>query len=118
MAVRNVKPMTLSLMSKAYTRADQHRLVVVALGYFELGKPVTRFLNEQYLDVSNKLYRDKLITDETRFGVLAIEDMENSTLAGKKYMYKYMQGPQAAYLKRAGEILGLDFPLPEDPEKW
>ncbi|MCP5141727.1 MAG: DUF2169 domain-containing protein [Gammaproteobacteria bacterium] len=46
MAVRNVKPMTLSLMSKAYTRADQHRLVVVALGYFELGKPVTRFLNE------------------------------------------------------------------------
>lgn len=78
----------------------------------------TRFLNEQYLDVSNKLYRDKLITDETRFGVLAIEDMENSTLAGKKYMYKYMQGPQAAYLHRAGEILGLDFPLPEDPEKW
>ncbi|MCB1217393.1 hypothetical protein KDL44_08360 [bacterium] len=78
----------------------------------------TRFLNDQYLDISNQLYKDKLIRDETRFGVLAIEDLETSSLSGQKYMAKYMQGPQAAYLKRAGEILGLDFPLPEDPTKW
>ncbi|MEZ5337852.1 MAG: hypothetical protein R3F46_06260 [bacterium] len=78
----------------------------------------TRFLNEQYLDISNQLYKDKLVKDETRFGVLAIEDLETSSLSGQKYMYKYMQGPQAAYLKRAGEILGLEFPLPEDPTKW
>ena len=29
-----------------------------------------------------------------------------------------LQGPQAAYLKRAGEILGLEFMLPEDPQDW
>lgn len=78
----------------------------------------TRFLNDQYLTVAKRMYADKLVTDETRLGVLAIEDMENSSMSGKKYMYKYMQGPQAAYLKKAGEILGLEFPLPEDPEKW
>jgi hypothetical protein len=78
----------------------------------------TRFLNEQYLAVSNRLYDDGVVKDQTRLGVLAIEDMENSPLSGNKYMYKYMQGPQAAYLKRAGEILGLDFPLPADTSKW
>ncbi|MCB1735607.1 MAG: DUF2169 domain-containing protein [Gammaproteobacteria bacterium] len=46
MPARTVKPMTLSLMSKAYTCAGAHRAVIVALGYFKLGEPVTRFLNE------------------------------------------------------------------------
>ena len=46
MPARTVKPMTLSLMSKAYTLAGKHRAVIVALGYFKLGEPVTRFLNE------------------------------------------------------------------------
>lgn len=78
----------------------------------------TRFLNEQYLAVSNRLYKDGVVKDETRLGVLAIEDVENSPLNGNKYMYKYMQGPQAAYLLRAGEVLGLDFPLPADKSKW
>src|SRR5690606_26785587 len=43
----------------------------------------TRFLGEQYLSVSKRMYKDGLIEDETRLGVLAIEDMERGPQSGK-----------------------------------
>lgn len=46
MPARTVKPMTLNLMSKVYTRAGKHRMVIAAFGYFDLREPVARFLNE------------------------------------------------------------------------
>ncbi len=46
MPLRTVKPLTLGLMSKAYTQADRHSLVIVVMGFFPLGKPIERFLND------------------------------------------------------------------------
>jgi uncharacterized protein YjbI with pentapeptide repeats len=46
MPLRTVKPLSLGLMSKAYTQAGHHRLVIAALGFFELGTPVEALRND------------------------------------------------------------------------
>lgn len=76
-----------------------------------------RFLNDQYQSVGLTLYRRGEITDSTKIGVEGIYELEVGA-THQQTLLDAIQGPQAAYLKRAGEILNLDFPLPEDPEDW
>ena len=39
-------------------------------------------------------------------------------LAGAKVTHVPYKGAQAAYLKRCAELMGVEFPLPEDPAEW
>ncbi|GEM_PF-2142958 len=77
----------------------------------------TRYLNEQYRAVALTLYSKGLIKDETRIDVRGINDLETGA-GGITQLREYVQGPQANFLHEASKILGLDFPLPEDPTLW
>ena len=76
-----------------------------------------RFLTSQYQEVANSLYTRKLIVDSWKLDVRGINDVEVGG-SHMKNVREIIQGPQAAYLQRAGEILGIDFPLPENPRLW
>jgi hypothetical protein len=76
-----------------------------------------RYLEEQYLTQANKLFKSNEITDSREIGSPGINRLE-TTRSRHNPLMPYLQGPQAAYLKKFGEIMGVEFPLPEDPEKW
>lgn len=75
------------------------------------------YLAEIYSDQAQKLLTKKLIKDETKLDVGGISFVENGA-SRRNNLQDHLQGPQAAYLKRFGEIFGIKFPLPEDPKDW
>jgi hypothetical protein len=78
---------------------------------------VNRFLNDQYHDIAQLFFDRGYIKDRTKIDVIGVAETEKTTTR-QPGVYTECQGRQAAYLKRAGEILGLKFDLPEDPDKW
>lgn len=76
-----------------------------------------RYLNEQYRSTAQILYNKGLFTDPTLIDVRGINQLE-TTGSHAAVLRETIQGPEASFLKRAGEILGLDFPLPDDPSLW
>jgi hypothetical protein len=76
-----------------------------------------RYLNEQYRSTAQELFNKGLFTDPTLIDVRGINQLE-TTGSHAAVLRETIQGPQANFLKRAGEILGLDFPLPDDPSLW
>lgn len=78
---------------------------------------VMRFLNAQYHDTAQYLYDRKFVADRTQLDVtgIALAETRNSREAT---VVQECQAREAAFLKRAGEILGIDFQLPEDPKQW
>jgi len=77
----------------------------------------SRLLNESYQSVAQALYKKKLITDPTKVDVRGINELEK--LGGRNApLREAIQGPQAYYLFRCQEILGLEFPLPTNPAFW
>ena len=76
-----------------------------------------RFLNEQYRTVANYFYGAKVIPDATLADLRGLQELEFRR-ARQMYLKVQIQPAEAAYLKRAGEILGLNFPLPADPQEW
>jgi hypothetical protein len=79
-------------------------------------KQVMDFLAAQYHDAAQALYPN-IIPDRTKLDALGIAGAEAFNTREPR-VYTECQGREAAYLKRAGEILGLSFPLPKDPAKW
>ena len=78
---------------------------------------VLRFLNDQYISVARELYNEGLLREATKLDVVGVAEME-TRFPRNTMIIDLCQGREAAYLKRAGEILGLKFDLPEDPSKW
>ncbi len=78
---------------------------------------VARFLNQQYFELANEELKRKVLTDSTQLDVEGVQTAERRTVRLDPDVQKF-QKRQAAYLKKAGEILKLDFNLPDDPEKW
>ncbi len=78
---------------------------------------LARYLDDQYRSVGNKLYDVKLLKDPAKVNAAGINELEESG-SGQENLRDYLQGPEAAYLHKAGEVLGLKFPLPEDPTQW
>lgn len=78
---------------------------------------VGRFLDAQYQTQGNKLYQYQIITDPRQIGVTGINWVEE-TGSRKLNIREFLQGPQAAYLQKFGEVMGVKFALPEDPSKW
>jgi hypothetical protein len=76
-----------------------------------------RFLTDQYHSVAQELYQRQLLEDSNKLDFLGVEHVEMRTTR-QDSVKAVIQGPQAAYLKRAGEILGIKFPLPENPANW
>jgi hypothetical protein len=76
-----------------------------------------RFLNEEYRSVANQMYAVKVIKDPTKTDLLGIQQQEFSH-SRQNNLGRMIQGPEGAYIKRAGEILGIKFPLPADPREW
>jgi len=78
---------------------------------------VMRFLNDEYRDAAQFLYDRKLVASRTQLDVtgIALAETRNSR---QSTVVEECQGREAAFLKRAGEILGLDFHLPQDPKQW
>lgn len=76
-----------------------------------------RYLNEQYRSTAQDLFNKGLFTDPTLIDVRGINQLE-TTGSHAAVLRETIQGPQANFLKRAGEILGLEFPLPSDPTLW
>jgi len=77
----------------------------------------SRFLNEQYRTVANQLYAVKVITDPTKTDLIGIQEQEMGR-SRQNNLERMIQAPEAAYLKHAGESLGIKFPLPADPQEW
>jgi len=78
---------------------------------------VMRFLEDQYHDLAVEFYNNHWIEDSTMLdmrGVFKVEMGYPRTEAIKADV----QGRQGAFLKRVEEILGVDFPLPADPDQW
>jgi hypothetical protein len=80
-------------------------------------REVMSFLNAQYHDAAELFFRRNFIKDRTKLDALGIAEAETKN-SREPMITQECQGRQAAFLKRAGEILGMDFHLPEDPEKW
>ena len=78
---------------------------------------VLRFLNDQYITVARELYNEGLLKDATKLDVIGVAQME-TRYPRNTMIIDLCQGHQAAYLKRAGEVLGLKFDLPANPEEW
>ena len=78
---------------------------------------VSRFLNQQYFELANEMLKRRVLEDATQLDVNGVQTAERRTVRLDPDV-KQLQKRQAAYLKRAGEILKLDFNLPENPEKW
>lgn len=76
-----------------------------------------RYLNEQYRDIGQKLYQKGYIEDPTMIDVRGINSIE-TTGTHLMALREAVQGPQASFLLKAGEILDLEFPLPADPKLW
>jgi len=76
-----------------------------------------RYLNEQYRTVAQTLYNKGLIDDPTMIDVRGINMLE-TTGSHVAVLRETIQGPQASFLQKASEILGLDLPLPDDPSLW
>lgn len=76
-----------------------------------------RFLNAQYQDAAQYLFDRKLVRDRTQLDVtgIALAETRNSR---EPTVTQECQAREAAFLKRAGEILGLKFNIPSDPSKW
>ncbi len=80
-------------------------------------REVMSFLEAQYHDAAEFLYRRNFITDRTKMDALGIAEAETRN-SREATIVQECQGRQGAFLKRTGEILGLEFHLPEDPDKW
>jgi hypothetical protein len=78
---------------------------------------VMRFLNAQYQAAAQFLFQQRLVSDRTKLDVtgIALAETKNSR---EPAVVQECQGREAAFLKRTGEILGLDFHLPPDPKQW
>jgi hypothetical protein len=76
-----------------------------------------RFLDAQYQTQGNNLYTYKIIDDPRQIGVSGINWVEE-TGSRKLNIREFLQGPQAAYLDKFGQVMGVKFPLPEDKSKW
>lgn len=75
------------------------------------------YLDEQYTSVANRFYASHMITDPARVGGIGISDVESS-MSRHEELKDLLQGAQASYLKKFEDLMGVDFPLPEDPEQW
>jgi len=78
---------------------------------------VGRYLDDQFHTQGNAIYNQGLIKDPAQIGLTGINWLEE-TGSRKTNLRDYLQGPQAAYLQKFGETMGVTFPLPEDKEKW
>ena len=78
---------------------------------------VGRFLDSQYQTQANSLYTLNVIEDPALVGVSGINRVEE-TGSRRLNIREFLQGPQAAYLQKFEDVMGVDFPLPEDKEKW
>jgi hypothetical protein len=78
---------------------------------------VIRYLNAQYRTVAQQLYKKGLVTDPTLIDVRGINMLE-TTGSHAAVLRETIQGPQASFLNKAREILGLELPLPADPSLW
>ena len=78
---------------------------------------VSRFLNNQYHDVATRMFRMGSIKDSNKVNVDGLVEAEGRALR-RTNLEVMLQGKQAAYLKKVEEVLGLSFPLPDDPAEW
>ncbi len=80
-------------------------------------REVMSFLNAQYHDTAEILYRHNFLKDRTKMDALGIAEAETQN-SREATIVQECQGRQGAFLKRTGELLGMDFHLPRDPAKW
>jgi hypothetical protein len=84
--------------------------------YLDLAN-AARFLNQQYVDLANQMLREKVISDSRLIDSVGVGKAESIVFRNEPLVQKF-QKREAAYLKKAGEILKIKFPLPENPEEW
>ena len=113
-----VKPLTRSFFSLQYGVITQLQQAAEPGSQEALDfAAVARFLNQQYFDLTNDLLRKNVLRDATQLDVNGVAKAEKMAFRRKSDVDRF-QKRQAAYLVRAGEILGLDFDLPEDRGEW
>ena len=78
---------------------------------------VSRFLTQQYFDLAGEMHRLGVILDPRKLDVVGIRQAEVKLFRREPEIVKF-QRREASYLHRTGEILGMDFGLPSDPEQW
>jgi hypothetical protein len=76
-----------------------------------------RFLEEQYLTVANQFFDLKVIQDPAKVNQVGLNQLEESG-SRKMNLRLPLQQYQASFLKRFGELFGIEFPLHEDPQRW
>ncbi|MBN2083464.1 hypothetical protein JW859_14810 [bacterium] len=76
-----------------------------------------RVLNEYYREVANELFNKGVLNDPKMIDVRGVNAVE-TTGSHQNNIRRAVQARQAAFLKQAGEILDLEFPLPENPNLW
>jgi len=76
-----------------------------------------RVLNEYYREVANELFNKQVLDDPTMIDVRGVNFVETSG-SHQNNIRRAIQPRQASFLKQAGEILGLEFPIPENPTLW
>lgn len=75
-----------------------------------------RNLNDQYKTVTTQMLSKRILKDSTLLDAAGVEKVEQGLR--QLNVEEHLQPHQAAYLKRFGEIMGVEFPLDKNPENW